>query len=1791
MGNNDDTVLNSSHISPEEKLIRVQMDALVRIRKEMTNFKKLNQDQRTKRLLRRRLKRCETLRAEFVNRHQKIVQLSDDNSDEYFIEDIFDAFDNEYLEVTAAIETMCDDLFPDEDANESNIQANSTSNDTAAAPSMPQRHVIYNITNETPFKLPELSIPHFDGDYTEWPAFYDAFLQVHNHPKLTTNQKFSYLKSALSSRVKSLIGWLDITADNYDEALNELKRRYDNKRVLFHSHMDKFMNQPSIVHETSDEFQTLHDVSRSCQMSIRKLGAYNDQCGSFLAFILIKKLPQQARLDWEKELGKSTEIPTFDQFLDFLDTRFRTMEAVYPQNAKKHAPKSSSHSHSSKTVNRKEFKSSFHVASKGSNPCPMCSQSHALRKCSSFLQLGPFERKSFVDKSKLCTNCLGHSTDLSCSSSRSCFTCGAKHHTLLHFGKSTPANNTFNPNKPSTSFSSNACVSSPIGNMNVHSNNIVNANSKIVLLTTALVDVPDINGQLIRLRALVDQGSQHSIITSRAAQRLKLPITPICVGIRPMGDSQFKTVNKGLSLTLFSIIDKNYSTRTTAAILPSISSELPLFPVKISNWSHIQSLPLADPHYASPGQIDLLLAGDVFSNIIQSGLCKGQIGEPVAQNTTLGWILSGELYHQNHVAVMPVSCNYVSTVEIENCIKKFQELEEVPTVRKITKEDEWTEEFYEKTTQRQANGKFMVRLPLKSYFDSTAVLGSSYQNALKRFHSLQRKFARDEEFRKAYFDVFNEYKTLNQVKLVTEINEKHFYLPHHAVLKADSLTTKLRQVFDASSKSSNGNSLNDILTTGPSLQNDLVTIILNWRVHQYVFISDITKMYRCIDIHPDDSHYQLVLWQNDPNECIQTYALTTVTFGVSPSPYLAIKSLHCLAESERHSYPLAHDAIKDETYVDDVTTGHDTIDGAIELMSQLIHMLRSGGFELRKWASNSNEILQHIPTAYREQNTTCLFNSDESIKALGLGWSTTKDSFSFNVTFPISEVFTKRTVSSTIGRLFDPLGWLNPLVTKAKMFLNKLWQEKLDWDVNLSDELKVEWREIIDQLKFINQIEVPRWLHTTSQTKHNELHVFCDSSQKAYAAAIYLRTIDSGNDIHVNLLTAKSKLTPIRNPLIIHRAELSGAVLAVKLLHSVSKTFRLKSDKVFLWTDSQVVLSWIRGNPNRWSTFIFNRVHHILSFTEIEQWHYIESKQNPADHNSRGLTVTQLRDTTIWWKGPHFLSLPQSQWPVSKFDLVADDEKELRSSFKTVNMITNEPSRIDTIMHRFSNFNRLRRAIAYAIRFVHNVRNSIKNKSLRSSSSQLNSSINKSIGKIPSLTVAEIQHSENSIIRWIQSNEFSSELRSIHHKKDVDKSSKLFRLNPFIDENGLLRVNGRLRNAFMSFNEKFPLIIPQKSRISYLILDFYHRLTLHGGPQVTVNQIRQNFWILNARTLARNFIHKCVICFKHNPQFSKQLMGDLPLPRVNDLTRPFAATIIDYAGPYDIRASKGRGQSSYKGYVAIFTCMATKAVHLEAVGDLTSQTFLYALDRFISRRGYCHDIYSDNGTNFLGASNENQRTQLEFEQSIEADIVPYLSNRNIQWHFSPPSSPHFNGLVEASVKSMKFHFKRVIQNAKLTYEEFATVLIRIEAVLNSRPISPITANANDFTALTPGHFLIGAALLARPQPVVEINPTKRHQMMEQMVQHFWNRFRQDMLSSLQIRTKWNETQPNLKENDLVIIKDDRFPVGYWPMGRIVAVHTGKDNLVRAATVRTSGGTFKRPIVKLALVPIHDNIEN
>lgn len=409
-------------------------------------------------------------------------------------------------------------------------------------------------------------------------------------------------------------------------------------------------------------------------------------------------------------------------------------------------------------------------------------------------------------------------------------------------------------------------------------------------------------------------------------------------------------------------------------------------------------------------------------------------------------------------------------------------------------------------------------------------------------------------------------------------------------------------------------------------------------------------------------------------------------------------------------------------------------------------------------------------------------------------------------------------------------------------------------------------------------------------------------------------------------------------------------------------------------------------------------------------------------------------------------------------------------------------------------------------------------------------------------------------------------------------------LNPFFDtENKIIRVGGRIQNSKFDFAKKHPIILSANHHLTILITQHEHIKLLHAGPQPLLASIREHYWPLSGKNLVKKIVRKCTRCFRFNSTSERYLMGNLPESRVTP-SRPFTVVGIDYAGPFQLRDRKGRNFKTVKAYMALFVCFASKAIHLEVVGDLTSDCFLAALRRFMSRRGKCAQIFSDNGTTFVGANNELKRFFLQNNTTIHDK----LSSEGIQWNFNPPRAPHFGGIWESGVKSIKYHLKRVVGNASLTYEDFSTVLCQIEACLNSRPLYPLSDDPNDPNPLTPAHLLIGESLTTVPDynyNHLRENQLSRFQRHQQLLQHFCSRWNKEYVTHLQQRVKWKQNHQQLLQiGVLVLVKEDATPPLKWQMGRIMELHAGTDNIIRAVTLKTSTGEIKRPVVKICVLP-------
>ncbi|XP_048002429.1 uncharacterized protein LOC125238968 [Leguminivora glycinivorella] len=1170
-----------------------------------------------------------------------------------------------------------------------------------------------------------------------------------------------------------------------------------------------------------------------------------------------------------------------------------------------------------------------------------------------------------------------------------------RHHSLLHQKGDSQANEgkeTASGQTVAQVHTQNVSTIEPTPGTSV-SNHFVNEVSQHGLLATAVVRARAWEKEESHLiRALIDPGSEVSFVSSATVQLLGLKQTPAKVSVTGLRGQLITVLKSIVQITISSRSDTNSAIEVTAFVVDKVTSNQPSTKVSITSWPELQTVELADPEYHTPNKIDMLLGAKVYARIIQPGLFKSPQETTVAQKTSLGWILCGETGLQANV-----SCKLVSLhTQVDQLLRSFWELESEPSNKQriLTPEEQRCEEIYEATTTRDEAGRYVVRLPFRDQ-QPTCVDGGSREIALRRFHSLERRLQNDERLETEYTKVFHEYRDLNHMEPLTEqeSKEKGLYLPYHAVVRDERETTKVRIVFDASCKDTNGVSLNNDLMVGPTLQPELRHLIMRWRMHPIVFIADIVKMYRQVLVDKRDTKYQRILWRENNKESVKEYKLNRVTFGVSSAPYLAVKTLIQVALDEGADFPLAASRIRKDFYMDDLMSGCESEQEAIEIYHQMKTILSKGGFELQKWSSNSKAMLEEIQEsiARKEEHKKIEIKQEE-----------------------------------------------------------KLWLAGIEWDQELPSPLLEEWLSYRESLSQLTKFRLPRWTNHSADAALVELHGFSDASNAAYAAVVYLRVIDAEGLIHVSLVSCKTKVSPIKQ-ISIPRLELCGAVLLAKLLVEVSDVLEVDKTNIHAWTDSEVVLAWLSSHPSRWKTFIGNRCSEILTATSRSQWSHVRSEQNPADCASRGISASELGNFELWLNGPAWLKQDVINYKASKSVSTQLEERKVHTHLETV--ITSSDSE-DPLWSKYSSLTKLLRVVAYCRRFLKNKRKSHTY-----------------------LLKSEIEEALAIMVKKNQQQAYAEEIEEIK-KGRLKKKSPLTSFTPFLDDLEIIRVGGRLQSADMTYDQKHPMLLPKSAWLTPLILQDAHVKTLHGGAPLMVNYIRAKFCIPGLKNLVKNHVRKCIPCVRNAANIRNQLMGQLPSPRVN-VTRPFLRSGVDYAGPINIRVSKGRGNKSYKGYICLFVCMATKAVHIEAVSELSTAGFLAAFKRFVARRGYCSDLYSDNGSNFVGAAKELQYLFNAEKSSLIPELADWMASNGTQWHFIPPYAPNFGGLWEAGIKSCKFHLKRVIGNATLTFEEISTVLSQIEACMNSRPLWRIDDNGESLP-LTPGHFLVGESLVVAP---------------------------------------------------------------------------------------------------------------
>ena len=972
-----------------------------------------------------------------------------------------------------------------------------------------------NTDNKPPINinvpLPKIDIPVFGGQIDEWPNFKALFDSlVHNSNLISPVEKFQYLKSYLRLDAASVVENYQLTTDLYYVAYTALEKRYNNKRRLAQLYIDRILDFSKNSGSNTRNLQLFLTAHTAAVNAFRALNI-PDTTDYLLLYICLRNLDNGTRKAFERHCS-SQVIPTFETFIQFIEESCKTNELmstaqVFPP-PRKIKPSLFTHKTSVISSNVNNCSKRVEVV------CAACHESHQLYACPKFRAMDYNSKRQLIQSSHKCFRCFGSHFAKDCKSKGLCKVCSnGNHHTLLHRTNSINKS----PSSPQSHRSSYVLEiptkTVEIPSLSCHTSNL--HEGQTVLLGTAKVLIVDVCGYYHVARAVLDSGSQVSAISLALTKKLGLKIhrSPCqVVGI----SAEATNVQGTTSCHLRSRYNHNFTLPVSPVILNTIVKELPTTPLKHLN-SYCQNLRLADEDFAIPSQIDLLLGADVYPYILNSPTKNLILGKPSALETVFGYVILGPV--ESHSKPLLRTSLFTITSPLESLVKRFWEIEEVSTASIINEEDEYVEEHFKQHHRRDETGRYVVAIPFKP----NLVLDSLHNRGIvtQTFLNQERRLMSNKLHFEAYSKFLIEYRDLGH--MVPTSTPGNYLLPHHPVFKQSSSTTKVRVVFNGSAPSNLKHSLNDFMFSGPKLQKPLAGLLINFRQHLVALSTDIRMMYRQIRVRPEDCQYQHILWRPSNTDQITEFELTTITYGLKSSPFLAQRVIAQLSLDDGVKYPLAANVLKSSIDIDDVITGASSLSQAVELRDQLIQLLKCGGFELRKWASSHSAILTDIPLESRE--TPLIFNTDDSCyKILGMLWDSKGDCFKFHIT-PFEGKVTKRTVLSYIAKIYDPLGFLSPVIFYLKWFFQQLWVLKLRWDDPLPDDLYHSWISFTSEMDCLSTITIPRYFGLNEEFSF--IAGFSDASQRGYSAVLYYVITRNGHT-NTSLLASKTKLAPLK---------------------------------------------------------------------------------------------------------------------------------------------------------------------------------------------------------------------------------------------------------------------------------------------------------------------------------------------------------------------------------------------------------------------------------------------------------------------------------------------------------------------------------------------------------------------------------------------------------------------------------------------------------------------------------------
>ena len=1651
----------------------------------------------------------------------------------------------------------------------------------------------------------------FSGDimvYQEWRKQFMNFINRKKH--MSADDKLYHLQKYTGGEAaESVSGYCILKSEQaFVEAMATLDSDYGSTFLAAQAFLRKLNSWPKVSANDPKALKRLTNFLKQCRAAMADISHLTilDSCSENQKILAL--LPDYLVNKWNDRVTLFMNVnadcyPSFDTFVDFLTTQtksannpvssltaIRQLSQVSQPNQNKSDPPIPAPRSKPKhaVANNSVEESSDPVKSA---LCIICKSSNHkyVPQCKSFKAMNHSSRLMAIRDHKLCYRCLGqnHGTK-TCSKTWKCGTCGSTtHHSLIHGESKKPKNDETTPQ-------------STCNNTKVTSSRKLF--TKIVPVWLSTEEQPN---QEFLTYALLDDQSNTTFITNDLASKITAKSEKAPLKISTMTSKNCPVSTRkffGLRIRGF-YCGKTVDMPPTYARqhIPYISSSVPVSE-EIQNINHLKHI----SHLIAPkldGEVDLLIGRDCVATTSYLEIIEAPQGCASAVRTPVGWCIIGPdinpspnhgfvdeigvsnvmisqsipessqihntddpVLAQSHVAItLQTEVEELSPHDLMKLISDadFQSSSDSKT---LSQDDVKFLNILDKQTYQDQDKYYTMPLPFKS---DASKLSNNYQAALTRLEYLKSRFKKDPEYARQYSDFIQGVIDRGEAEKVPEplIKKREcWYLPHHGVFHKQK--GKIRVVFDCSARY-NGVSLNDTLLQGPDLNNPLIGVLLRFRKNHVAVSCDIEKMYHRFRVTPNHRDYLRFIWLE--NDIPVVYRMIVHIFGARSSPNCAKYGLNKLA-TDYGGNSLAKDFIQSNFYVDDGLCSTKSVTDAIELLNHTRDICANANLHVHKLLSNRPEVLRAFPPCDSAVETDNVNLCCSTERALGVLWSLKSDSFKYEYTAS-TEPYTRRNMLSALASLYDPMGLISPLILSGRIILQNACRSGYDWDEVLSNDYTEQWSFWNDNMAKLSDLDIQRVVTPPDfSTVKQEIHTFADASLAGYGACSYIRSVDNQDNAHCTLLFGKSRVAPLKVTTI-PRLELQAALLAAKQNAMLAEELQIDA-KCYLWSDSKIVLGYLNNDERRFHTYVSNRLSQIHDISDKSQWHYVNTKLNPADLASRGIPSVQSLSQSIWFDGPAFLwnsSLSELEASgVEQFD-VDQNDPELRKEVVAHDIcIDAQDSYLLELCSRFSSWTKAVHTLALVQKVIKH-RHEILSK--------------QAVGIHGKVTVDDIQVMSNRIARATQASSFSDEVAYLRSGKTIPKSSSLWKFDCFLDSEGIIRVGGRIKHATVSGVENHPIIMPKKSHISDIIVAHYHKTCGHQGRTTTMGAVRSaGYWIVGLHGLVSSLVYKCVTCRRLRRPTENQKMADLPADRV-EVAAPFTHSGCDVFGPYNVQDRR----TKIKRYGLIFTCLSSRAVHIEMLDDLTADAFINSLRCFISLRGNVRTLRCDNGTNFVGACNE----LLNSSKNMICDprIKEFLLQHKCDFRFNPPESSHFGGTWERMIRSVRNVFSGLSSqiNERLDSSSLRTLFYECMAIINSRPLTTVE---NDVQPLSPNDILHMKSSVILPLPGSfdsdDVYSRKRWVKVQSLSNTFWKRWAKEYLTNLQTRQKWHSKTRNLKVNDIVILSDQCSRLD-WPLGKVVKAVPSKDGLVRHVHLllfdKMAGKhvNLVRPVTKLVLL--------